>query len=57
MHVNREPLNKEDVMKTITKALFAMEVIVTLVCASALYLLIWIEYSAVTSVIKILGLL
>lgn len=44
-------------MKTGTIAILALELTATVACASVLYGLIWIEYSAVTSMIKILGLL
>ncbi len=44
-------------MRTSSIVILALEITATLACASALYGLILIEYTAVTSMIKILGLL
>jgi len=44
-------------MRTGTKVILVLELTATAACASALCAVIWIEQTAVTSMIKILGLL
>jgi hypothetical protein len=44
-------------MRTSTIVILALELTATAVCAGALCAVVWIEHTAVTSMIKILGLL
>ena len=44
-------------MKTGTIVILALELTATAACASAVCAVVWIEHTAVTSMIKILGLL